>query len=537
MGLGRALPAFAAVPAAVDAGPAPTRLGLRGILVDAARLPERLAYYRRLIDFCQQWNLNALLFRLTDDQGSALRWQSHPELVTHPNALTPEEMRELAAYGQRRGVMLIPEIESFGHTRYITSVPQHAALEDRDPRERQGFNGLSPLAPESLALIRDLYREAAAIFSAPYLHGGCDEVSWGGSERSQQALRVRSRAEIWAKYVNALDEICRQLGKELIVWGDIALRREPAILSALSRRVIVMDWQYHVTDPQPLAEMAQWAIDDGRRVIGAPAIISCSSGPRPGERQLRNIDAFADGYASVGDPRCLGVIVTNWVPSRYIQGSLWDSFAYAAVALERGSAMARQSGLRSFVERFYGTAWTPNWQTLFDTYYRIAPSWNSCEPVSPGPALDLPWASDADVRRALRAAALATSPYRELRATIKVAEPTVRQHADSFAALALSLEYLDHVLWREIVLKEVGPAPERVDAGRLIETIVTRDRSLVDSLDADWNLGRFSDAPAKRQPLPGLEPSDQLLFTMRRATQFSEQLAQDGTRFRQLLGL
>jgi len=43
---------------------------LRGVMVDAARVPENIAYYRRVIDFCTEWGLNTVQFRLTDDQGS-----------------------------------------------------------------------------------------------------------------------------------------------------------------------------------------------------------------------------------------------------------------------------------------------------------------------------------------------------------------------------------------------------------------------------------------------------------------------------------
>src|SRR5262245_63795884 len=82
---------------------------LRGLMVDAARLPEPVSYYRRLIDFCHEWELNALLVRLTDDQGAALRFRSHPELVTHPHALTLEDARDPAAYGAQRGGTLLPE--------------------------------------------------------------------------------------------------------------------------------------------------------------------------------------------------------------------------------------------------------------------------------------------------------------------------------------------------------------------------------------------------------------------------------------------
>jgi len=512
---------------------APDRL--RGLTVDAARLPETPESYRRLIDFCREWELNALLFRLTDDQGAALRFRSHPELITHPHALTPEEARDLARYGAEQGVMLIPEVESFGHTRYITAAPRYAHLADRDPRGEGEFNGLIPVDPESLSLMGDLYREVAGLFPSPYLHGGCDEVNWGGSEISRRALQAKSRAQIWADYLNSLDEICRRLGKELIVWGDFVLHKEREILPRLSKRVIVMDWQYYVTEPEPLAQAASQAIGQGLRVIGAPAIISCEWGPRVGELQLRNLDAFARAYAGVSDPRCLGVIVTNWVPSRYLQGSLWDTFAYAAEALRHGGPAAREPAWKAFGERFYGATWDANWKEVFETYYRITPNRHSCAPNWQGPRLPVPWASEADLRTVLTADAAEAPPFTELRSRILAAEGSVRRNWQDFTSFALSAEYLDYAFWRGRVVREAAQAPDSRSAALLIGTIAERDRRLVDRLDAEWNIGRFSDSPGKVQALFDMNPPDQLLFRMRQAADFSASLAGGGGRFRRLL--
>ncbi len=517
----------------MSGGPGPERL--RGITVDAARLPEKFSYYKQLIGFCREWDLNALLFRLTDDQGSMLRFKSHPELVTHRHALTPEEARELAAYGARQGVMVIPEVESFGHTHYITSVPQYAHLEDRDRSGREGFTGLIPVDPETLALISDLYREVAGIFSSPYVHGGCDEVNWGGSELSRRALRAKSRAEIWAEYLNSLDAVCRRNGKELIVWGDFILHKEPDILPRLGKRVIVMDWQYYVTDPKPLAQIADRVIEHGLRVIGAPAIISCEWGPRIGDLQLRNIDAFSDAYSGIRDARCLGVIVTNWVPSRYIQRSLWDSIAYSAVALNRGSAESRQSAFRSFVERFYQARWNSTWQEIFAAYYRIAPNRHSCAPAWQGPRLPVPWASEASLRAVLNRGLIETPSYSGLRARMRAVENNVRSHHDDFSALALSAEYLGYASWRETAVIGARKAPNSRSTATLIETIAGRDAALVRKLEAEWSGGRFSDSAGARAPIFGLNPPDQLLFRMRQAAKFSNELAHHGDRFSRLL--
>jgi len=506
---------------------------LRGLAVDAARLPEKPSYYRRLIDFCCEWDLNALLFRLADDQGSMLRFKNHSELITHQYALTPQEARDLAEYGERQGVTVIPEIESFGHTRYITAVPRYAYLLDSDPSVIS-FSGINPVHPDTLALISDLYREVAAVFPSRYLHGGCDEVNFGGSALTVSVLKTKSRAEIWAEYLNSLDEICHGLGKELIIWGDFVLHKEPDILPRLKKSVIVMDWQYIVTDPRPLGESAQRVVDQGLRVIGAPAITHCHWGPRVGTQQLRNIDAFVDAYAGIQDARCLGAIVTNWAPSRYIQGSIWDTFAYAAVSLNHGSRAAKQSAFQSFVKIFYNTEWNCTWREIFDRYYRIAPHRDLCPAPWQGPRLPVPWASEDEVRTVLSSGAAETFSCKDLCLWMRTVEDSVQRNRDDFSALALSAEYIDHIFWRRAVLIQARKEPSARAATDLIQTIADRDRTLVSKLEVQWDRGRFSEG--KLESIFALWEADQLFFQMNQAAKFSSELALDGDRLSKLLG-
>src|SRR5579862_5273266 len=95
---------------------APNPKKIRGVMVDAARVPEALDYYRRVIDFCADWQLNAIHFRLADDQGTAFRFNSVPGLFTHDHAFTPDQFVDLVRFASTRSVDLIPELESFGHT-------------------------------------------------------------------------------------------------------------------------------------------------------------------------------------------------------------------------------------------------------------------------------------------------------------------------------------------------------------------------------------------------------------------------------------
>lgn len=297
----------------------PKPLPLRGLMLDAARLVESSDYYRRFIDFCAAWQVNVVIFRLTDDQGSALRFRRHPELLTHPNALTPEAVRDLAEYAQAAGVDLIPEIESLGHSQYITRTLAHADLNDKGADGPDWANALVPLHPKTMQLLGDLYAEAAELFPSRYLHVGCDETNWGGSEFSRTLLATRSRAQIWGVYLNALHAKVQSLGREMIVWDDMVLQHDPAILDHLDRRIILHDWQYGDDTAAPVTARLTLGLNKGFRMIGGPALCWCKWGPRPGRAQLRNIEAYADAYGAANNARVLGVIVTNWVPSRYVQ--------------------------------------------------------------------------------------------------------------------------------------------------------------------------------------------------------------------------
>ena len=160
---------------------------INGVMIDMVRLTERLEYYQRLIDQCAGWGLNTILLHFTDDQGCAMKFESHPKLASR-YALSKKQMAELVARADRRGVTLIPEIESFGHTSYITERAGYRHLAD-GPGGRFGFTAICPLHRETLALFGDLYREAAEVFAtSPYIHIGCDEVNFGHSAHSRKLL-------------------------------------------------------------------------------------------------------------------------------------------------------------------------------------------------------------------------------------------------------------------------------------------------------------------------------------------------------------
>lgn len=498
-------------------------------MVDAGRVPESLAYYRRVIDFCAEWGLNALQFRLADDQGCAVRFSSAPDLLFHQNAFAPQQLKELAHYGRSRGVDLIPELESFGHTGYITRSAGYAHLLDADSQLDSDFTGVIPVHPETLELFGKLYRELSDIFPSVYLHGGCDEVNWGGSALSRKALQTKQRHEIWADYLNSLNRLAAGLAKQFIVWGDMVLRKEPRILGGLSKDIIIMDWNYTEKDSAKIQHALSTVRSNGSRGIGAPALINYRWGPRAGSDQLANIDAFTEAYLASDDPGSLGVILTNWVPSRYIQNSIWDGFAYAAVGFKEGPAVARKSAFQRFVEHYYGAPWSSNWDEAFRLNYEAAPQMERRAAAAGTVPLHIPWSSDEQLRALLDDRSPRANPFTRLHTLLDQLRKEVSKNLADFQAFALSVTYLDHLYWREAIV--AGKPLAREDAALLIKQIAERDRTLAEALSRDWDQGRFSDSPAKSKPLFGLQPKDQLVFQFQRAADYSAALAAQPDRF------
>jgi Glycosyl hydrolase family 20, catalytic domain len=514
-----------------------TRGKMRGLMVDAGRVPESLEYYRRIIDFCADWQLNTLHFRLADDQGSALNFASIRDLVTHKNAFAPEQLRSLAEYAQTRGIDLIPELESFGHTGYITRSAAYAHLLDREAQGPSEFTGVIPVHPETQQLFSKLYRELATIFPSIYLHGGCDEVNWGGSALSSKALQTKSRAQIWAEYLNSLHQIAVDMGRQLIVWGDVVIHKEPEILGKLNKTIIIMDWNYRDNSSARIREAFLKVRTNGNRGIGAPGLINYRWGPRAGIEQLQNIDAYADAYLEQVDPSSLGVILTNWVPSRYVQNSIWDGFAYAAVAFNDGTATAQKAAFRRFVERHYGANWNENWKEAFQIIYDAAPSVQEQPSASwTGIPLKVPWSNDEQLAAALRIRSPRQNPFTRLQSVLVHLEPEVLKNLADFQSFVLCIEALQRRIWREaVVIEQVAKEPLKRETIELLQDIAVRDQALAEALSKDWDNGRFPDSAAKSELLFDLEPKDQLLLQWVRAAKYSASLARNPERFHKLL--
>jgi hypothetical protein len=354
-----------------------------------------------------------------------------------------------------------------------------------------------------------------------------------------RATRVEHSAENGhADSRNSLHQISAGLGKQWIVWGDVVVHKEPEILTRLNKNIIIMDWDYRELNSARIRETIRKVGTLGFRSIGAPGLVNYRWGPRVGTEQLRNIGAFAEAYLEEKDANSVGVILTNWVPCHYVQNSIWDGFFYAAVVFNEGTATAKSSGFRRFLENHYRAKWNELWSEAFRRIYDAAPSVQEHSTISgPGLELRVPWSDDAQLAAALQIGTPIQNPFTRLRSLLFQLEPQVLKNLADFQAFALCVEALQKVFCREsVVIEQAARKPlDRKMTDLLIADIAERDHALAKALSKDWDNGRFPDSAAKSELLVDLEPKDQLLFEWVSAANYSASLASHPERFHQLL--
>ncbi len=283
-------------------------------MLDPARLMEKKEYYRNLLPWLREWGYNTLHFHITDDQGSALVFPSHSEL-SKDGAFTAAEMREFVKTAAKLGISVIPEIESLGHTRYITDKPMYRKL---GAAPESGFNALDPDNADARRLLADLVHDAAEIFRCDIIHAGLDEVNLGALPRYKEVPREK----LWkpfAKHAAWVHELVRKAGCRPGMWADHVLGA-PQMTGGFKRDVIMFDWHY---GPHVDATTPKLLLDAGFEVWYAPAT-SCwmqTRGIPSGDNiaNLRHASAISNLHRKAG---LKGIVNTIWCPWRYLPGGI-----------------------------------------------------------------------------------------------------------------------------------------------------------------------------------------------------------------------
>ncbi|MDB5327895.1 MAG: glycoside hydrolase family 20 [Phycisphaerales bacterium] len=449
-----------------------------GVMLDLARALENRQYYRNCIDFLAQRGVTHLLWHFTDDQGCAVILPSVPEAAS-PHAYTADEMRALCAYAKERGVQIIPELASLGHTVYLTRLARFRHLAESE----EMFSSMCPVAPETRTNLRALIGDVASIFDSTDIHLGLDETNFGAHPLSKAALNTRSRTDIFADHINFLHGVVTGVGKRMWMWAD-GLLHDPALAAKLPRDIVMCNWRYRPHEP---AETTQYLLDQGFDVVLCSASISSQQMLFPGERfALPNIRSLREHstLTSDGGGRVLGHINTVWTPVRYLADSLWLGLDLSVTLIRDGADSNVAEAIAKFGQSFYGLGDSRAFVAACEVVLELSPcrdEWTS--------VLTLAQESIADPEK-MRVITVAAPRWADAAALLEDSvRPAVHEHHREFATFVLMVELAAHCY-------ATAAGLEHFTAAEALRAAVEREHLLA-RVDAVWDQERFADGPRK----------------------------------------
>ncbi|MEP6706594.1 MAG: beta-N-acetylhexosaminidase [Pyrinomonadaceae bacterium] len=270
----------------------------RGVSDDISRGPvPTVDYIKRQIRNEALFKLNMHSFYMEHTFGSA----SNPLIGPAGGSLTPDEIRELAAYARRYHVELVPEQQTFGHLHKALRLEKYAEL-----AETPYGDVLSPQQEGTYKLIADWYRELNELFPGQFFHIGADETFELGEGQSREAARARGVGAVYFEHLNRVREVLKPYQRRLMFWGDIALHH-PDLIGNIPKDMIVMNWRYGGTDDySPIIKPFK---DAGLEQFVCPGASNWNQIFPNIENASKNIVSFVRDGQKAG---ALGMMNTTW---------------------------------------------------------------------------------------------------------------------------------------------------------------------------------------------------------------------------------
>ncbi|KAF9203996.1 hypothetical protein BGZ49_005795 [Haplosporangium sp. Z 27] len=246
----------------------------RGILYDTGRNFYPIKSLKKQIDALSWAKLNVFHWHITDSQSWPLEIKKHPQMTK--DAYSPREIytqrdiRDLIKYGRERGVRVIPEIDMPGHSssgwaqvdkKAVTCQnswwanddwPHHSAVEPNPGQLDISYDG-------TYKLIKDVYTEAANLFTDNVFHVGSDELQKYCFNYSTSAMdwfneRPGSTYSDFTQYYldKALPIYRDKPERRLMMWEDIVVSPDMPARN-VPKDIIMQSWNSGIENIKKLA--------------------------------------------------------------------------------------------------------------------------------------------------------------------------------------------------------------------------------------------------------------------------------------------
>ncbi|KAF8333584.1 N-acetylhexosaminidase [Cantharellus anzutake] len=266
----------------------------RGFMLDTARNYFPIPDILRTLDAMSYVKANAFHWHVVDSQSFPLVVEAFPELsakgaYTQNEVYTPHDVKQIVSYAAARGIDILVEIDTPGHTSAISkSHPEYIACPEGTPWSTYANEppaGQLRLATASvIEFTQNLIKSVLPSLPSKYFSTGGDEINtncYSQDPETQSELEKKGWTldQALGNFVGKIHSTVASLGKTPVVWEDLVLSHN----LTLANNTIVMVWIS--------SQNAAAVVQKGYRIVHAPSdyfYLDCGHGDWVGESPQGN---------------------------------------------------------------------------------------------------------------------------------------------------------------------------------------------------------------------------------------------------------
>jgi hexosaminidase len=223
------------------------RFPWRGLLIDVSRHFIPLDVLKRNVDGMAAVKMNVLHWHLSDDQGFRVESKKFPklhEMGSEGLYYTQDEIREFIAYAHDRGIRVLPEFDTPGHSRsWFVGYPELASGPGPFKVDSGGPESVTdPTREETYKFLDKFVDEMAKLFPDAYFHIGGDEVDgkfWDTNPKIQPFIHahgMKNNQDLQAYFNQRLQKIVTKHHKLMVGWDEI-------LHPNLPKTIVIQSWR------------------------------------------------------------------------------------------------------------------------------------------------------------------------------------------------------------------------------------------------------------------------------------------------------
>nr|XP_022328431.1 beta-hexosaminidase subunit alpha-like [Crassostrea virginica] len=215
------------------------RFRYRGVMLDTARHYLTMPVLLKNLDAMAYNKFNVFHWHIVDDQSFPYESVAFPSLTEKgaygPKLIyTQEDVRRVIEHARLRGIRVIPEFDTPGHTQSwgqaFRSLLTPCWVDGKEGVAKPNFHGayeiLDPSKDSTFSFLEKFIAEVVQVFPDQYLHLGMDESypsCWKSSPNITAFMKennISSYVQLMERYVTKVLDIVERTNKSYVIWQD-----------------------------------------------------------------------------------------------------------------------------------------------------------------------------------------------------------------------------------------------------------------------------------------------------------------------------